>query len=431
MRKILITSLIVFAYLLITSCSYERLVMPNSNDTSQIFNTGEIKYIQMNPVWDNFAYPIDIFISYDDYIFVADSGNSQVVVLDKTGQAVVTDESNNDFSALQQLGFSPVGLCVDSKLNLFMTDKSNTVYSWNQFVNNSSNSGNGVDSIATSIEYRNLDTGELVSITNFLLSYLLEQDGYIINKVTYEYNPAKTDSILGVHPFYVDEDKTDSKFVSVAAGPSQKSEIYVTDEGSQTIHRILVVRSAYLKLGDGTTVWQHRGYNYGTIATAGTGAGTVNDPTGIFADPSGNVYYTQTGVNFGFHKINEISVEDRLWASMFTLGQNEILDLERFSRPSDVAVDDDGNIFVLNTGDNEVQVFDNGGSFIRKAGIRSVQIDTTINQKDTIVTNYYNDVLNNPRGIYVDDGVIYVVNSGDNSIMRFKLSSDIDVIIEE
>ncbi len=439
MKKIIITILSVVLYLVFTSCEYDRISMPNSNDSSQLFNSGEIKYIQMNPVWNDFVKPIDIFISQDDYIFLADSGNQQVVVLDKTGDIITSDESGNDFEALSNLDFSPVGLCVDSKLNVFMTDKSNKIYVWNQFVNNASNSSEGNDSIATSIVYRNLDNGETVTITEFAYSYLLEGNGYIIDKVNYEFNKFKTDSLLGVHLFYESENDVQSEFVSVAAAPSKVNAIYVTDQANQEIQKVFLARSAYVKLADGTTVWQHKGFDFGTIATAGTGAGTINDPTGIFVDPSGSVFYTQTGINFGFHKISELSVEEQIWGSMFTLSQNEILELNRFENPQDVAVDDDGNIFVLNSAANEVQVFDNGGSFIRKAGLRSVQIDITIQdtidnqivERDTIITKYYNDILNNPRGIFVDNGVIYIVNSGDNNIIRFILSSDIDVVLEE
>jgi hypothetical protein len=281
----------------------------------------------------------------------------------------------------------------------------------------------------------------MVTITDFSESYELEETGYIIDKVTYEYNEAKTDSILGVREFYTDDDEKtpQSQFIAVAAAPSNENAVYLTDQGEEVILKVNMVRSAYLKLADGTTLWQHRGERGNSIATAGTGAGTVNDPTGIFTDPSGSIFYTQTGINFGFHKISQYDAENELWASMFTLGQNEILDLDRFHNPQDVAVDDDGNIFVLNTGDNEVQVFDNGGSFIRKAGLRSVQIDTTVHDtidneivpRDTIMTKYYNDVMNDPRGIFVDDGVIYIVNTGDKNILRFKLSSDLDVEIEE
>ncbi len=439
MKKTVITILAVLTYLVLTTCEYDRLTMPDSNDTSKIFNTGEINYIQMNPVWNDFYTPIDIFISLDDYIFVADSGNQRVVVMDKTGNTVMSDNSNNNFADLYHLSIHPVGLCVDSKLNLFITDKSKSIYTWNQFTNNSSNAGEGNDSIAVAIEYRNPDTEELVTITDWQESYALEEEGYIINEVDYTFDQVKIDSILGVHEFYSDDLHPESEYISIAAAPSRENAIYVTDDGEQNIQKINLIRSAYLKLSDGTTVWQHKGVRSKNIATPGTGAGTVNDPKGIFTDPSGSVYYTQTGINFGFHKISKVDEEEELWASMFTLGQNEILELDRFDDPEDVAVDDDGNIFVLNTDANEVQVFDAGGSFIRKAGLRSVQVDTTVQdtidsqivERDTIMTKYYNDILDHPRGIFVDNGVIYVVNSGDNSIIRFKLSSDIDVDLDD
>lgn len=439
MKKITITILAVFMYLLVTQCEYTRLAMPNSDDTSIIYNTGEIKYMQISPTWTDFNSPIDIFISLDDYIFVADSGNQEVIVLKKTGEQITSDESGNDFSALSNLEFRPVGLCIDSKLNVFMVDKSNKIYDWNQFTNNCSNTGDDNDSIAVEITYRNTTSGELVTVTDFSESEALEGDGYIIDDVTYEYDQTKIDSILGVHVFYEEPEANSSRFVSVGKAPSSKSAIYATDAGEQKIVKIEYERSAYLKLADGTTLWQHRGIKGKAIATAGTGSGTINDPTGIFVDDAGDVYYTQTGINFGFHKIEEYNEDEELWSSAFTLGVNEIMDLERFVDPADVAVDDDGAVFVLNTGENEVQIFDDGGEFVRKAGLRSVQVDTTIStivdgvtvEKDTIITKYYNDILNNPRGIFVDDDVVYIVNSGDNSIVRFMLSTDIDVDLEE
>jgi len=39
--------------------------------------------------------------------------------------------------------------------------------------------------------------------------------------------------------------------------------------------------------------------------------------------------------------------------------------------------------------------------------------------------------LNHPEGIFVDDEVVYVVDSGSNQILRFKLSSEVDIEIPE
>ena len=443
MKKLQYFILFILIYLFVINCEYTPISMPNSNDSTKLFSTGEIKYIAMNPSWDNFSKPLDIFISIDDYIFIADSGKNQITVLNKTGDIILKDQSGNDFSALSNLNnISPIGLCVDSKLNVFFVDRSNTVYVWNQFINNCSNN-EGNDSIAVAITYRNPETSDEIRITNFLDSYALDYTGYIIVNVEYEYNQAKMDSILGVHVFYKDYDKTSSEFVSIAASPLGSDNFYITDNYHQNIQNISFARSSYIKLADGTTLWQHQGYLNGLVATAGTGAGTINDPKGICTDDGGNIYYTQTGVNFGLHKISKSSDISLEWNSAFTLGKNPIMDLNRFNAPCDVAVDNNGNIFVLNSGDNEVQEFDNNGNFVRKAGLREAQFEITVIDtittesgieyipRDTIITEYYNDILNKPKGIFVDDGVIYIVDTGNKNIKRFKLSSDLDIEIPE
>jgi len=448
--SILVTSLFIYGW----QCAYEPVTMPQATDSNQVFTPGEEKYIPLNPTWNggilNFQHPKDLFISIDDYIFVADSGNKRVAVLNKTGQRIEADNFGNDFSMLDSipsgqdgLKIAPVGITVDSKLNLFILDQSKYIYCWNQFINNVHNRYSGQDSVAREIIYKNPTTGEQETLTDFSQSRELEQLGYQIDEVHWEYQPLIMDSILSPHIFYQEERLDEAAFVGVAAAPFGNHSIYVTDQLNQRIARIDLMRSQYLKLRDGTTLWQHKGVFVSNIANAGTGAGTVNDPTGIIVDQEGNVLYTQTGENFGLHKIKQISAQYHSWISVFILGENEIMDLERFTSPADVAIDDEGNIFVLNTGENEVQQFNSNGKFIRKAGLREVQIDTTITDtlissgdttfaaRDTIITKYYHDLLDNPQSIFIDDGVIYVVNTGQDEIIRFKLSTDIDIELPE
>ncbi len=160
MKKLQYFILFTLIYLFVINCEYTPISMPNSNDSTKLFSTGEIKYIAMNPSWDNFSKPLDIFISIDDYIFIADSGKNQITVLNKTGDIILKDQSGNDFSALSNLNnISPIGLCVDSKLNVFFVDRSNTVYVWNKIINNCSNN-EGNDSIAVAITYRNPETSD-------------------------------------------------------------------------------------------------------------------------------------------------------------------------------------------------------------------------------------------------------------------------------
>ncbi len=449
----------IVCFFVITGCDYNAISVPEFPDSlSAVFNPGEVKYIPINPAWKgspwNFHHPIDIYISIDGYIFIADSGNARVLVLDKTGNIISQDDNGNDFTALTNISdaddasgnISPVGIAVDSKLNIYIVDISDNIYLWNQYINNV-----GVDSVASAIIYVNLANSNIKTITNFSESYTLEDSGYTIDHAVFQYNPDKVDSILAPHVFYDDLSKGSAQFISVAAAPFGVEQIYVADNGErQRIAIIKMERSEYLKLKDGTKIWQHKGTFLGNAATDGTGAGTVNNPRGICVDEEGNIYYTQLGVNFGFHKIKELPGFNN-WTSAFMLGEHEIMNLEQFIEPFDVSVDDDGNIFVLNSGLDEVLEFDNFGKFVRKAGIREVQIDTTVIdtiitkidtlglsfidtsyvERDTIVTRFYNDLLNHPEGIFVDDEVIYVVDSGNNQILRFKLSSEVDIEIPE
>jgi len=443
--------------LFLATCSYDPISMPQDGNSDIIFNIGGERYIPVNPVWSgapwNFNNPTDIFISPDDYIYVADSGNARILVMSKSGEIIENDDFGNNFTDIGSIPnaddptipINPVGIWVDSKLNLFIVDNSNNIYIWNQYINNIKNSyPDGTDSIATEIRYVNYDTDEEIVLTppEFYLSEEYELDGYTIKDVTFISDPAKLDSIYKPHLFYTELSGMGSEFVSIAASPFGDNQVYVCDNIQQRIASIYTGRSAYLKLRNGNTLWQHRGYYYYNVATAGTGAGTINIPKGITVDQSGNIYYTQLGENFSFHKISFV-MSTSSWVSSFALGKNEIMDLYRFDRLYDVATSTEGDIFVVDNGANEVQVYDNSGSFIRKAGTRFVQTDTTIVdtinidgvltpvEKDTIITTEYSDVLNSPKSVAVEDGIVYIVDSGNNRILRYKLSTGIDIDLDQ
>ena len=448
---------IILTIILITSCSFEPISMPEDDNSDIIFNFGGEKYIPVNPEWSgaawNFSNPTDIFISLDDYIYVADSGNARVVVMAKNGIVVQNDDFGNDFSDLThitkvdspEVSINPVGICVDSKLNVFIVDNSKNIYVWNQYINNIRNSyPEGKDSIATEITYINYNTGEEIVLLphQFYTSVTLEANSFTIKDVTFISDPVKLDSIYKPHVFYTEFEEEGAQFVSVVAAPFGDNQVYACDRIQQRVASIYTGRSSYLKLRNGNTLWQHQGFYYYNVATAGTGAGTVNDPKGITVDESGNIYYTQLGENFSFHKMSYISSITG-WASAFALDKNEIMDLYRFDALYDVATSEEGNILVVDRGANEVQVYANDGEFIRKAGTRFAQTDTTLVdsvlidgiltavEKDTIITIEYSDVLNSPRSVAVEEGMVYIVDSGNNRILRYQLSTGIDIDIDQ
>ena len=78
-------------------------------------------------------------------------------------------------------------------------------------------------------------------------------------------------------------------------------------------------------------------------------------------------------------------------------------------------LDKNKNIYAVGKEDNEVFVFNSQGEYFKSAG----------NIGDTL------SILNTPVAVAVDErGVLYVCNSGDSTVHRFKLSNSLDEDLE-
>ena len=269
------------------------------------------------------------------------------------------------------------------------------------------------------------------------------------------------DSLLNPHLFFnagsytdsiADHYFTTSKF-SQFSGISTSGDdnfIYMADEYEyhNRIVRVDFKRSHLIKLGNGIDIWIQKGFFEGSklnVAGLGTGAGTVNDPVAIDVDNDGNIYYAQLGDFFSIHKIREVTGDYATYPSVYQLGQNEIMELERFDDPLDVAVDKDQFIYVANTGAQEIQVFNSYGNLSNKVGVedRIIDIPTweswAVQGTDTLLIDtlfiegneFYmieiKGAFDSPRAVAVDDnGVVYICDTPSSSILRYRLSNQLN-----
>ena len=128
--------------------------------------------------------------------------------------------------------------------------------------------------------------------------------------------------------------------------------------------------------------------------SSGSGEGQLASPRGIAVDGSGNVYVVDAGNN----RIQVFSTEGeflRKWSEV---------------RPRGIAVDGSGDVYVTSScqkpSASEVQVFNSGGDLLRRW--RGVQ-----------------QHLNNPQGIAVDAiGNVYVADTGNNKLRVFTSSGE-------
>ncbi|SET06446.1 S-layer homology domain-containing protein [Paenibacillus sp. NFR01] len=164
-----------------------------------------------------------------------------------------------------------------------------------------------------------------------------------------------------------------------------------------------------------------------------TGEVSLNSPSGIAVDSTGNVYVADTSNN----KIKELS--GGVWT--------DITGEETFNKPSDIAVDQAGNLYVTDTGNGKIKMLPKGGTWkdlniggfevpygiaVDEAGNVYVS-DSGLNKIKKWSVESWTDItgsggLSSPKGIAVDkDGNIYVADAGNKKLKKLVGSSWADI----
>ena len=353
------------------------------------FGANDTSYIHLEPDWNaatmgyspaNPMTPVDIAIGEDGYIFIVDQQNDRIIAVTESG-ALVTSDNMDKISSIE----SPIAVDIDAKLNLLIVNGTNIIYVWNQFINLA-----GVRSVAVDTT----ETGELNFTSNFSV----------------------IDSVLGVHPFYVDANENAS-FQGVAFGPSDDNTVFVTDKTDNCILKLNIEMSGAAELNRGHVFPIFHGVYEEDIATFGSGAGTVDNPRKITCDDDGNIYFTQLGGNFLVQKLNN---NGQSFSAAYTLYEDPIMDLNRFLGPMDITLGENDAIFVIDTADSgRVSKFFNRGNFAGRPA--------DLGKKGLVEARF-----NHSMGIAIsNEEVVYIANTNDHRIERFQYSVSEDDLPQE
>ncbi|PRX59211.1 DNA-binding beta-propeller fold protein YncE [Cohnella sp. SGD-V74] len=223
--------------------------------------------------------------------------------------------------------------------------------------------------------------------------------------------------------------------------------VYVAELGNHRIQKLTV----------STNTWSEWGKSGGG---PGDALGEFNTPIGVAVDSDRNVYVA----DYSNHRVQKLIVSTNTWSEWKKSDGGSGSDLGEFNRPSGVAVDGSGNVYVADSGNHRVQkltlsgnawsewVKSGGGpgtglgEFLTPTGIAldsigNVYVTDSVNhrvQKLTVSTNGWSEwkksgagsgiglgEFDSPFGIAVDgNGNMYVADSTNNRIQKLEAATD-------
>jgi len=150
----------------------------------------------------------------------------------------------------------------------------------------------------------------------------------------------------------------------------------------------------------------------GTTGVPGTAPGQFNFPRAVAVDAEGKIYVADSGNN----RVQVFNADGsflRQWGSLCKLDTGEGCEgggQGQFSEPWGIAVGPDGSVYVSDTWNHRIQKFDNQGKFITMWG----RFDSTNGELGTP------NVFYGPRALVVgQDGNLYVMDTGNKRVQVF------------
>ncbi len=322
---------------------------------------GDTTFVLLNPVWDGYNNPQDIMVGREPFIYVADTENDRIVMLNLAGQILGTRSIKH-----------PVALAQDYRLNLIVVAQFDT-------------SVGGITQTFSAVF--KLD---LVSVQHqieiALITRLLPRTEDL-NRPELEYTGA---CVFANNIFYV-----------ARKGPNNSS--FIDPDNSILL---FIPKKLFREGAEGDTL-VGRVPNIDPLGQGPVSAFEISSLTS-FNDQSIDIIITLTGgTSFKSNWLHyQITPIDQRYVSNFSPASGlDFMIPNRFEQPEGSAIDPSGNIYIADAGKDSVYKFNAFGDELESFGGP--------------------DIFSQPHGVSFFDKTLYVADTGNNRILRFSLSTDL------
>jgi len=353
----------IICLLLIFGCG-KKIKLPTSL-TQPGERISDTTYVQISPVWTQangvaFKNPMDVYIGYDTYIYIADTDNNRIVKMSRKGDFVTEYPIEH-----------PINICQDPLLRLAVVTGNNSIYLKDIF-----------DQRPFYEVYTILDTVDTVTIIRDTTVIIVGVD-----TISSTYQAIACTPIPSDNHFYFTCEQTGHTYHGVYGEKHQRDRI-------TNFFPKITGDSIFFVVAD-------------TVVKKGGNLGGTIDPTGIYLNQTDgffNIIFCQERGPYYVQK-----VEGKSPYSVMPFTYTDIWSWYFLGIPEDLTLDEFGNIYVVDKGEDKVLKFDRNGKFILSFG--------------RFGSGYKE--FKDPSGISYYGRTLYVADTGNNRILRFQLSTDI------
>ncbi len=338
----------VLLFIVLLSCGGEKISLPQQPEGDGASAVDDTTYLQLSPVWDqangyDLSGPKDILLGREPLIYIADTGNDRILMLDLAGNVLGSS------GAIE----NPVALAQDSKLNLLIVSDSNKIYRI-----------------------------KLVAVGHDIASAPVEL-------------------------VFEEIDNPDRRYTGIAAvlGALQGQAVigyYVSASGAQKRDNQVLLFPEDFNVNVPDAI---------NLEPEGLGIQSASDPSGITTLRDFNIDFIFCMVGQNSFKVQWITSSEFGFIPSLNPadGNFDIFQPGKFSVPEDVTVDQEGTIYVVDADSDFMFKFSTAGEELQSFG------GSGDGEKQ----------FNQPHGVAIFNKTLYVADTGNNRIVRFKLSTDV------